>query len=193
MLTIVVAKPSALQSPCLSCKMLYGSTCCEIKNNSPQFPMTYGEASRIAKYTNKSILDAVVMAKVPEDVEKWWKGFSPEHADLIVEGTALYLPVIDNACVYLGPNGCTIPNTKPSSCSLFPFSRSSAGGWSVGELVQAPGICFAQDSNNGDFYPTLQSFGETVSHLNAVVRRRDRDARVHVAQMKKLKRKWKSR
>jgi Fe-S-cluster containining protein len=188
MVRLVLLQPALITSPCIACKALYGLTCCEQKTDDPLFPMTYGEASRIAKVTGQAIEDAVDVLPVAKELRTWWLKFSPEHADLIAGGTGLYLPMDNKQCRYLGPGGCTIPQVKPSTCALFPFSKVG-NGWMVGQLVQTTGFCIGQDYNDCDFGKTLEAFGETVAHLEAIVRRRDRDIRVHVAQMRKLKRK----
>jgi Fe-S-cluster containining protein len=149
--------------------------------------MSYGEASRLARHVKQPLSSAVVVADVPDELRDWWETYSPEHASLIVDGRALFLPLDDGRCRYLGPSGCTVPAAKPHTCALFPFSKVG-GEWTVGQLVQSEGFCFGQDSCGGEFDLTLDFFGEDTAHLESIERRRDRDGRVHAAHMRHLKR-----
>lgn len=151
--------------------------------------MTYGEAARIARTTGKSLGQAVDIRPVDNELVAWWQGFSPPHAELLkAGGVGLYLPVVEGACVYLGPSGCSIPQAKPNTCAMFPFSKGPRG-WVVGQLVQERGFCFGQDTNAGDLAKTMETFGETKEHLDAVARRAERDTKNHAAQMRRLRRK----
>ena len=176
-MSLVVVQPQAGDNPCASCKSVYGSTCCEVKDASvPRYPMTYAEANRIAKQFGVPIREAIDVRKVTKDEKRQLYEIAGEHvANLIVDGHGLYLPMTeDHACRYLARGGCSIPPIKPHFCALFPFSRHY-NRWVIGDLVQDSGFCFGQDASGLSTERALEIFGE--SRMNRRPTRRVRPRR----------------
>ncbi len=176
-------------NPCGSCSMLYGASCCELKGGGPLFPMTYGEAFRIARARRSSIKQCVNIREVSEDEQTALRGGAgSEFADLVVGGVGLYLPRSPSgACVYL-KGLCSIPNYKPYVCATFPF-KWNGRRWTIGMLAE-PSFCFGQDISTS-LRGALKIFGESVKNLNGLRAQYEKDQKTHKAMMRALKRRRK--
>ena len=184
MLPIIPVSPTT--DICGQCKMLYGASCCEDKGGGPYFPMSYGEAARIARHRKSTVKDSVVVRKVPDEEKKLLRSVAGKQiSDLIVNGVGLYLPRSDGQCEYLNTK-CTIQNYKPYLCATFPF-KLTMGVWTLGTLADS-GFCLGQDTV-GEFNTAegLKLFGETVRNLNGLHERWKRDLQSHAANMKRRK------
>lgn len=184
---LIVRPATPGPSPCGTCKILYGSTCCESKEgDGPRFPVTHGEARRIASWNGRpgDILSGVVLGT--EDPRELYAAAGPEHTKLLVDRIGLFLPTnADGSCVYLGPEGCTIPNAKPFVCATFPFRYDEELGWTLGQYVNHAGFCYGQDAAT-DLAAAMELFGETPATLEGKRARWLKDVRLHHAKMRKL-------
>jgi Fe-S-cluster containining protein len=184
---LIVVDRSPTQSVCGACKVLYGRTCCEFDpNGGPQFPMTYAESARIAKWTNQRIPDSVVFKKIsPDDQESLTRNAGSKIGELIINGFGLFLPLTDNyECVYLKGKQCSIASVKPHICAMYPFYKSE-GGWGLEGLVGESGKCFAKDSCMGDFEKVLAEFNTSVQNLDNLLVKWDKDIKTHYLHMRK--------
>ena len=186
-MALVVIQPKSGSNPCASCKDLYGRTCCEVKDSTaPFFPLTYAEASRIAKHFGIPIQEAVTLRTVTsEEKRALYDAAGYEVANLVVGDKALYLPVENDRCRYLAKDGCSIPYIKPHLCALFPFARKN-GRWTVGANVPTSKFCFGLDASGRSTKKALEIFGETTSNLDYVERRWERDRRTHSLNLRRL-------
>lgn len=174
-------------APCAACKVFYGATCCERKHGEgPRFPMTFNEATRLAKRKHTTLAKAVVISHVAkEEQDELRSAAGDDVANMIVDGVGLYLPEKeDGKCLYLGPNGCTVPNIKPHLCRMFPF-RYTGYEWIVGSYVVESGFCYGQDAGGLNVAKTMEIFRETPSTLDAVFRQWERDRKLHAKQMRR--------
>lgn len=183
---LVVMQATPTDSPCGACKALYGATCCETKTREgPRLPMTFGEASRIARHVGVDVKDAVVVRHGVGEVERTGLQITAgsDAASLVVSGSALYLPVRAGSCVYLGPEGCTVPGVKPHLCAMFPFTKG-ARGWEIGRLVRESGFCYGQDVVARNLHAAFEIFGTSAMELNATWSRWAHDKRDHRSRMR---------
>jgi len=178
-------------NPCGQCKLLYGMTCCESKPDAgASLPMTFGEASRIARYFRVPLEQVVTIRKDVSDEEvSSLRAHGTQVANLVVGSVGLYLPRrADGSCVYLD-GVCSIPSVKPAICAMFPFLKVG-NVWKLGILVQEAGFCFGQDAS-GSVDAALDLFDTTRNKLDKIHAQWLTDKKMHAAQMKKLKRKRK--
>jgi len=173
---------------CATCKMLYGSTCCESKTDAgPMFPRTYGEASRLSRWLQVPLDEAMSLQRVSKTEQRALDGIGDSLGrKLIVDGYGFFLPMSkEGSCKYLGRHGCTVPTVKPLICALFPFTKIN-GTWGVGQWVSTFGFCFAQDALGSQPQELMREFGMTESGLDTLERHWHRDIKMHAAQMRKL-------
>ena len=175
--SLVVYQPGVDNGPCGACKALYGASCCEMKSGmGPRFPLTYGEASRLARHTGAPLSKAVDIKRVSaSERESLAQSAGHAVADLIVDGVGLYLPLESQACRYLGPTGCTVPAVKPHICAMYPFAKGPSG-WRLD--VKSSGFCFGADNAKTSLH-ALDIFNMTSEGLESIHRRWVKDKARH--------------
>lgn len=186
-----------MPSICAECKRQKGKTCCEVwVGEKPTMPLSLSEVQRIAKATGKAPKEFMEV----DQVDQWE---IMEHVVLAPVAKALHtgdarvrlktVPVEGRrdleACVFLGPQGCTLTKaTRPYGCRLYPFvynaglAKSESGG-----LVRFPtGItCLATEESPTDDARLAASLGTNKRELVLLGVGQEADAEQHKKLMTK--------
>lgn len=142
-----------------------GTGCCTSTNGVPLAPLLETDLARISQATGLQA-DAFVTTRPidEEEREALWDD-DPVLRGLSADGVIRSLRIQDGACVFLGPEGCTLGSARPLLCRRFPFVRRERGRIAV----NPGGECLACDEAQS-LPELLQLLGSSPAKLRTIDR-----------------------
>ena len=178
-----------MSSACARCPRVLGTSCCEVKGDEQLATLTWADVDRLLEATGRGSESFCEWEWMSPEAAARWSLLHPQWGRYFGPSTRrLTLKRAKGACVFHGPDGCTLTaQQRPTACRLYPFEVRAPGDWGLqvdrfgsveDALHSGEHACLAIEE--ADSFQTLwEAFGTDGEALEALGERLRQEAAEH--------------